>query len=128
MIQAELFEKIGQSAALAVGRDKTEPADQFHIAHLDHPQPIGRQLVQHSLHRNERERIGIKQVMLDTLGTAQLHLDVQLPQRQAVPGELPFSRITNGKAGKSAAVISSRVKEVFEAEVTSTNSSSMKSS
>lgn len=85
MIQAELFEKIGQSAALAVGRDKTEPADQFHIAHLDHPQPVGRQLVQHSLHRNERERIGIKQVMLDTLGTAQLHLDVQLPQRQAVP-------------------------------------------
>ena len=38
MIQAELFEKIGQSAALAVGRDKTEPADQHTTAGRNHVQ------------------------------------------------------------------------------------------
>ena len=81
MIQTKLFKQVCQTAALSMSRHKTEATDQLHITYLHHTQPVRGQFIQYRLHRNKRKHIRMEEIMFDALRTAQLHLNMQLPQR-----------------------------------------------
>lgn len=93
------------------------------------------QLFPNGLHGEKGRRSGVVQIMLDALGAAELHFDVQRPQRKALGRQSALddieraravSRITSGTEVKSAAHIPSRPSARLPAEVTSTSSSCMK--
>lgn len=135
MKDAEALEQIDQTTAAATQGNEAETARNGQVGQtITRSNPMT-QLFPNGLHGEKGRRSGVVQIMLDALGAAELHFDIQRPQRKALGRQSALddieraravSRITSGTEVRSAAHIPSRPSARLPAEVTSTSSSCMK--
>ena len=98
MKDAEALEQIDQTTAAAAQGNEAETARNGQVGQTDYAQQSMTQLFPNGLHGEKGRRSGVVQIMLDTLGAAELHFDVQRPQRKALGRQSALDDIERARA------------------------------
>ena len=98
MKDAEALEQIDQTTAAATQGNEAETAHNGQVGQTDYAQQSMTQLFPNGLHGEKGRRSGVVQIMLDALGAAELHFDIQRPQRKALGRQSALDDIERARA------------------------------